>query len=306
MIRHINLLSILFIIIITGCKQNKSIVQDSTAEKKESKISINDETSNFIFYKSFPFCNTEIGYFTQKEADEIYSEKILEINLSDVENNKDSAINDADVMACLKIKLNLKEINSKLITTKDEFPFNNLILINNNYIVVSRDGQFFIFKHNKTDKTEVPILEESQNRDEVFFNKKLIGLTDLNIKEVNYYKRFGINFESICLCNSPSLFVDKLQKKIIMFNYCDSKKQLSKIEHTIEYQITATEYSGNKIILKTHKNVKFIFERIDSMPLFKVEIEGEFSTDYIGSKLNKIFTYQPEKFKSTDCGDYGG
>ncbi|GGH00293.1 hypothetical protein GCM10007415_40310 [Parapedobacter pyrenivorans] len=131
-----------------SCQQTTKPSQKS---KPENLKKIEETSNNFGFYKSFGFCNSKVGYFSQQEADDLYADKIIKIDKkNEIESDAFSAF-DEEQWKCIKENLNLKNDTSvKIINTNDDFPFEKLVLIDDNYIVVSRDGYFFTFTSKET------------------------------------------------------------------------------------------------------------------------------------------------------------
>ncbi len=159
-----------------------------------------------------------------------------------------------------------------------------------------------IINKNDTDSKE----KTSFQGFELLFNHKLIGLSIINDKEEDPYKKYGLDFSTVCFCNSPSMYIDINSKKLIIFNYCDSKKTIDSIEKKTIFKITKIENEGNKISINTSNNLKLIYEKKSELPLFQIQIEGNFPNEYVGNDLKKFFTSTPEKFQEEDCGDFDG
>lgn len=184
-----------------------------------------------------------------------------------------------------------------------------MILINNKYIIVSRDGYFFVFKR-KNEQINKKINESSyQQKDfETLLNKNIVGLSIVNTKEKSVYKKYGIDFSTSCLCDSPTLHIDKKKNELIIFNYCDSSTNTStfrEIKQKHIYKISKITIENN-IIITTENNLTITFSKIKNLPLYELSIKGAFPTDYTGNDLKKIYTTEPEKYVKEDCGDYEG
>ncbi len=138
----------LLVLMSFSCQQTTKPSQKS---KPENLKKIEETSNNFGFYKSFGFCNSKVGYFSQQEADDLYADKIIKIDKkNEIESDAFSAF-DEEQWKCIKENLNLKNDTSvKIINTNDDFPFEKLVLIDDNYIVVSRDGYFFTFTSKET------------------------------------------------------------------------------------------------------------------------------------------------------------
>lgn len=141
---------------------------------------------------------------------------------------------------------------------------------------------------------------------ELLFNQKLIGLSIINEKEEDPYKKYELDFSTVCVCDSPSMYIDINSRELIIFNYCDSSKSVASIEKKTIFKITKIEKEGNKISINTSNNIKLICEKKSEFPLFQIQFEGNFPNEYVGNDLKRNFTSTPEKFKKADCGDFGG
>lgn len=45
---------------------------------------------------------------------------------------------------------------------------------------------------------------------------------------------------------------------------------------------------------------------MNEQQIFKLTIEGNIPTDYIGKEMKTYFTTHPEKFQKEDCGNFEG
>ena len=153
MIQHIKILFYLFLFL--SCKKNETIKKDLSnvqnitipSEKQIStKIKENEEKLVFSFFKSFPFCDNDSGYFTKEEADLLYKK-----NTIDITNINSTIINFSELLSkelenCVIEKLSIKgETVFEEVATGLEDPLNTLYLINKKYLLTFRDGYFFIF-----------------------------------------------------------------------------------------------------------------------------------------------------------------
>ncbi|MFV0304330.1 MAG: hypothetical protein ACK5IC_02460 [Moheibacter sp.] len=137
------------------------------------------------------------------------------------------------------------------------------------------------------------------------FNKNMIGLSIINKKEQNIFKKYVIDFSSSCMCNSPSIFIDQDKNEIILFNYCDGIKKTEEIKKKHILKISRIDVENEKLIISTKNLLKFNFTK-KNRQLFQLQVEGKLPSDYIGAELKSFFTTQPEKFQKEDCGDFDG
>lgn len=309
MIQHIKYLIILLLVICFSCKDDKiskNIAKKSTV--KIEQVKIKQETITVTFYKAFSFCGNQVGYFTEQEATELYRDKTIKLNVDSEKKVNKVSVYPEEKLNCIYKNLDLGgRIETKGFKTKDIFPFDNITLFNNKYIVVSRDGYFFVFIRkieNRKDAVSKEII--SFKGFEMLFNHYLIGLSIIDEKEENLYKRYGFDFSTVCVCDSPSMYIDINSKDLIVFNYCESNKSISNIKSKSIFKIKKIENEGKKILITTSSSLKFTFEKKAEFPIFQMQVEGDFPTKYVGNDLKKDFTPTPEKFKKIECGDFGG
>jgi hypothetical protein len=309
MIQHIKCLITLLLLICFSCKEDKiykNIVEKNATIIKPVKTK--QETKTFTFYKAFSFCENQVGYFTEQEARDLYIDKTITLNIDSEKKANQLSIYTEEKFKCIYRNLDIGgKIEIKYFKTKDVFPFDNIALLDNKYIVVSRDGYFFVFINNSENKKNTVSKETiSFQGFELLFNHKLIGLSIIDEKEVDLYKKYGLDFSTVCVCDSPSMYIDINSKELIIFNYCDSNKSMSTIKNKTIFKIVKTENEGNKISITASPNLKLTFEKKTKFPVFQMQVKGDFPTEYVGNDLKKNFTSTPEKFKKIDCGDFGG
>lgn len=312
MIQHIKYYFLFLFFIAICCKQRQTniiVARNNEKETTATHIIHKQEikkTLVFTFYKSFIFCNTNIGYFTKQQANEIYAEKKISINLDQLNGRNSSNLYSLQDINCLKENLKLDNFNVKLINTSDTFPFDQLKIINDKYVVVDRDGQFFVFLNNK-DIGQTKDISKTENKNfQNIFNKKLIGLSVLNKSEKKIFKRYGVDFGSLCMCNSPSFYIDEEKKKLLIFNFCDSFKNLTEIKQKHVLKILKIKREKEQLIISVQNDITFIFQKRNNPELFHLKVLGNIPTTYVGSDLKDVFTSEPEKFEKEKCGDFEG
>lgn len=148
MIPHIKSFFLIITIFFTYFSCKKEIVAKANIEEK-STITIAQpiqKTESFSFYKAFSFCDNEISYFTNEEAHNLYADKKIEINIDEGKVKEANEVFTSEKLNCIIKTLKLQEkIEVKTFKTKSDFPFDNLVLVNNNYLITTRDGYFFVF-----------------------------------------------------------------------------------------------------------------------------------------------------------------
>lgn len=307
MIRHTKHLVALFLLIgFFSCSEGK--VQQAKSQPTDSVRVHATNSPSFVFYKSFAFCESEIGYFAQKEADSIYADKTLAISFADRKPVAIASLYSDSEWQCIKKNLDISDpVVVETVASNEAFPFDKLILINNKYLLAARDGYFFVF--NELLNSDTKFQKDKAVSNEAFepiFNKKLIGLSIINEQEQSIFKKYGIDFTAECMCNTPSVYIDKQKNELVLFNYCDGSRKLSEIEHKVILKISSMKMEGEKLIFSTDQNIKFTFSRKEHQALFELNVEGKLPTDYIGTDLKRYFTPQPQQFYKADCGDYQG
>ncbi|WP_310557109.1 hypothetical protein [Flavobacterium sp.] len=309
MIQHIKNLLILILLICFSCKE-KNVSKIIVKENATSIIAIKSEqkTKFFSFYKAFSFCENNVGYFTEQEARDLYVDKTITLDIEDEKKVSPSLSYTKEKLDCIYKNLDLSGIiTTKYFKNEDVFPFDNIALVDNKYVVVARDGYFFVFIIQGENKKN-PVLKDvtSYQGFESLLNHKLTGLSIIDEKAYDPYKKYGLDFSIVCMCDSPSLYINTTSKELIIFNYCDSNKSISNVENKSIFKIEKIENKGNKLIIIATPNLKITCEGEGEVPVFKMLVEGDFPKEYVGSDLKKVFTSVPEKFQKEDCGDFGG
>lgn len=307
MIRHTKHLVTLFLLIgFFSCSEGK--VQQAKSQPTDSVRVHAIKSPSFVFYKSFAFCESEIGYFAQKEADSIYADKTLVVSKGSRKPLAIASLYSDSEWQCVQKNLDISDpVIIESVASNEPFPFDKLVLINNKYLLAARDGYFFVFTdllNNdtklKNDKTVSHVAFDP------IFNKKLTGLSIVNEKEQSIFKKYGVDFTAECMCNTPSVYIDKEKNELILFNYCDGSRKFSEMQHKVVLKISSTKMEGGKLIFTTDQNIKFTFSRKEHQALFELNATGKLPTDYIGTELKRYFTPKPEQFYKVDCGDYQG
>lgn len=175
---------------------NKKEVINQTLERQNTKEAI--QTNNiFSFYKSFPFCDNDSGYFSQKEADKLFASKKL-----DLQNHNFSTINFVEILSqelvkCIEINLELTDnLVFKQTTTNLSFPFDTVYSVDK-YILVFQDGFFFVF-NKKENSNSIPLKKNSVEitklplKFDVYSDIKKVKLPveGINLKKHNYKETY--------------------------------------------------------------------------------------------------------------------
>lgn len=182
--------------------------------------------------------------------------------------------------------------------------------IGNDYEALNKEDNLYleiIKNYNHLIKNKELNLSDATANVEEIANTKLVGLSVINEKTNDPLKRYGVDFSAACMCDSPSLYVDNKNKELIVYNYCENNNNLNELEHSYKYKIISIEKNENSIVLKTEPLLKLTFTKDTlSTDIYLLEIEGTFSTNYVGNTINSFFTPTPSKFNVADCGDFDG
>jgi len=108
--------------------------------------------NNFTFYKAYGYCDTDIGVYSQEEANLLY--KNMKINLKDYNIfKKVDKVNYNNIFYsykfCIEKGLNININNVTIYKSHYKWPFDKVLLFNYDYIMIIKDGFSFIFKKQK-------------------------------------------------------------------------------------------------------------------------------------------------------------
>ncbi|MFK7787079.1 MAG: hypothetical protein AB8B56_18300 [Crocinitomicaceae bacterium] len=148
MIHPIKSISVVFFLLFLSCSGNAILDREQSGEPFESQIVEN--TEDFTFYRSFQFCDNPYAAFTQEEADEIYRDKTFTLDGLKVERKRldwNSYFFEG-AKDCVVKELGEAYTSSYLVSIDDESPFDEIVVLNDKYILVAQDGFFFTFTKN--------------------------------------------------------------------------------------------------------------------------------------------------------------
>lgn len=306
MTRYIRSLLILFLILGT-CACTPEAENNSSHGALPSVATETRKAGHFGFYKSFAFCDSNVGYFSQTEADALYAGKTVSLENNEAKEVDLSSLYSKEEWACIEKNLGVHPTRAKEVKYKEPFPFDQLVLINDTYLVVVRDGYFFAFaEHEKA--TTSPSVQHTTTGS-VFaslFNTPLVGLSVLDENQETIFKKYGTDSISECMCNSPSLYIDDRKKELNLFNYCDGAKSLQNMDKKYVLKITSIMIEGEKLVIHTDSNARLTFKQAGNPDLFELIWQGQIPTEHIGNELKNYFTPYPAKFSKTTCGNYDG
>ncbi|PHS08592.1 MAG: hypothetical protein COA88_06410 [Kordia sp.] len=107
----------------------------------------NDEFENFIFFRSFQFCDNSNAAFTSEEAEIVYLNKEINLDFTKIKSLLDwNSFFYKGAKQCIEDELGEKNNSSYLFSTNEDFPFDNIVVFNDRHIITAQDGFFFVFK----------------------------------------------------------------------------------------------------------------------------------------------------------------
>ena len=108
--------------------------------------------NKYSFYKAVGYCNSSIGVYSQHEAEELFTKKIIKLETYKNRGEINSTKYFEDFEMCINQKLNLIIRKTVLYKKEEKFPLQELALINGKYLVFLLNGFSFIFKQQKKEK----------------------------------------------------------------------------------------------------------------------------------------------------------
>lgn len=299
-------LIIFFIISLFSCKKNREIIIDKN--KNTSTTIKNDK----IYYKSCEEILIEV--IKSSNVNALKKFKNLNIRIESkanerfvielyIQNNisEESSINKIADQTVGWLEFFPSERKLQDITNDPETPE---ILTYNKSIINNID--FYKVCGFTTDKNSNETNNSSYKNFENLFNKVIVGLSIIDEKEKDPYKKYGLDFNAICLCDAPSFFIDTKSSKFTIFNYCDSNYDFKEIKNKYSYKITKIEAKNKELVITTSESLKIKFYQTDNKSIYKMNYEGNIPTDFVGSDLKNLYTSEYNKFVTIDCGDFSG
>ncbi len=143
-------------------------------------------------------------------------------------------------------------------------------------------------------------------------NQKLVGLVIKNTKETDVNKKYWVDFAASCMCDSPSIYINKKTNKLIIFNYCDNGTPPNNLEQSFEYVIYKFESDDKDLSVfskdENDNDLVLIFSEISNSKIYNLKVIGKFPNDYVGNTLNKFFITKSnlKNLKKEDCGGFDG
>lgn len=74
-------------------------------------------------------------------------------------------------------------------------------------------------------------------------------------------KKYGLDFTTLCNCNSPSMYVSDTSKDLTIFNYCDDQAD---VKNKFTSKITKLEVVNKKLVISTISGLKISFEKFEN------------------------------------------
>ncbi|NRS90920.1 hypothetical protein HNQ02_003875 [Flavobacterium sp. 7E] len=147
-----------------------------------------------------------------------------------------------------------------------------------------------------------PIIQPTKKNENKIVNieqlKQIVPIDTVNTKSTNVYEKYGIEFTGNCYaCDLAEISIT--EKTIKLTNICDEKENKN-------IEIIEIVNNKDKINIKT-KHSNFIFSKIDTAPIYELQIIGE-NIEFKNLRISKYYTLKKilNKFKEHDCGDFQG
>lgn len=299
-------LIIFFVVPIFSCKKNREIITDKS---KSTTVTIKNDKSH---YKSCEEILFEVIKYSNVKA--LKKFKNLNIRIESKINKK--FVIELYIQNNISEESSVEKIANQTVGWLEFFPSekklqditndpeNPEILTYNKSIIDNID--FYKVCGFITDKNSNETNNSSHKNFENLFNKLIVGLSIIDEKEKDSYKKYGLDFNTICLCNAPSFFINTKSNEFIIFNYCDSNNDFKEIENKYSYKITKIEAENRELIIITSGNLKIKFYQTDNKIIYEMNYEGNIPTDFVGSDIKKLYTSEYNKFVAIDCEDFSG
>lgn len=296
MIQHIKCVVIFLLLISLSCSGNNILERD----KQDKSVLVNHgivEFENFVFFKSFQFCDNAFAAFTGEEANRVYLNKVIRFDLKAEREplNWDSFCYEGS-KRCVEEELGEKQTSSCLVSTNEDSPFDRIILFNNKYLLFAQDGFFFVFKEDKKGES---VSESSTNQVE-----------EHPTISKNSWKSIVQILDGSKTTSLPLEYSYELISELKNFTMIQ-EQQLDGLEHLSDFQFSKLPSSGKtKLLLVSGYmesgqsemyliTVNDSFEKVDAVLLYtsrEIE-EGSISTRFEISKDHKITTTKLERGK---------
>ncbi|GAA0872263.1 hypothetical protein GCM10009117_14100 [Gangjinia marincola] len=319
-------LVVFVILALVSCRKKKSpiVVDQLTTEIKLNQDS--STSSKWHYRETYPIGERDISANGLKKNP--YENIVFQLNQNGIRINEDSTEEIFRTKLPIKIYFNayMKQFYINLFQDKLKISLpDSIISIRNknahikasplkslfddafivkNYFIIEQDGFAHIFSNQiiSDEKSKIAIPPAF---DEIV-NKELVGISILNESNSDPYKKYGLDFETLCYCNTPSLLINKDDGNLIVFNYCDKESVPENSERIHILKIIEAKKMKASLYLKTESNVELYINKKTGIPIYQIIIDGPFPKEYVGNTIKENFTPEPEKFEKVSCKDFDG
>lgn len=173
----------------------------------------------------------------------------------------------------------------------------------------------------------ISLKQDKTSHRNILLKQELIGLGVKDSLTTNVFKKYWIDFNSICYPTALSLYIDISKNKIYAYDYSFyfQKKEFSIKEVNILYIFYVNNLIVNKntftfkinkiehMFLQENESIKYdsielILTKFDTLPIFHLKINEQKDSYYSNSLRYKTYIFKSieEKFEREDCGDFDG
>jgi|GEM_PF-3493163 len=167
--------------------------------------------------------------------------------------------------------------------------------------------------------------EETNKND--FFGKELIGLGIKDSSATDIYKKYWIDFNTICYPSALSLYIDISKKRIYAYDYTfyfEEKKfsiddiSISYVFHIDSFNINENTYSFEINMIKhmyleesekiQYNPIVLNFRKINRIQIYELSIKEDDENYFSNTLRYKRYTIKSLEtdFTREDCGDFDG
>ncbi len=263
MILHIRYI-IISLLLVFNCKQDETLKQQ---QQKLIPVGVSKsvEKENFIFFKSFQFCNSPYAALTSEEADKIYLKKEVLLNKEEKREVIDwNSFFFEGAKKCVESVLKQKINTAFLYSSNENFPFDTMVYLNEEYLLTAQDGFFFVFEEQKesskltskqTKEYTCKEIDVSNSYEEPLY-KECHCNSDFNKCYSLFYKNIEAGYKEFLL--------EKLSRKDTVFFRKGNKVEF-KFYRGDSLRISIIEEVGEEFLFKNEKN-KTVIEFYSYLP----------------------------------------
>ena len=235
---------------------------------------INKTNNTFVFYKVMSNCGNEydkiyIQAYTEEDAKKLYANKKLKISQKDCSIIKDKYIYDKKnpscssriISECFWDQIDIKVSTIQSCKLKEKWPFDNMYLLNNKYLLTSQDGYYFIFKK------ELPL---DNDNDFLRKDKKIYTVLKQAIENNKYEDVHNILVQNSKLLNESIDYTTKLKDKYygntVLITAIDNSdiKMIKMIIENFNVDVNKSNISGYTPLIKAlgkNKILNFLLQK---------------------------------------------